>query len=216
MRILLTAFEPYGEWDRNSSWESLVVWLSQVGGSPQIVTRKYPVDLVQLQARLERDLSQGVDAVLHLGQAPGIAHVQLESIAVNVAGITDVAGEEFGPILSNAPLAYRTRFPVGKWSRELRQASIPSAVSYHAGTYLCNAAMFLSHHWFASRQEVPFVGFVHLPLIPEQVVHRGSGYASLPAVQSAKAIGLLVDKIIDFCTQHEKSSADSTRTIQTI
>jgi pyroglutamyl-peptidase len=215
MRILVSAFDPYDVWERNSSWEALVAWLSKGGGNPQVVTRKYPVDLVGLQSRLERDLGQGIQAVLHFGQAPGIAQIQLESIALNIAGITDVPDEEYGPILTNAPLAYRTRLPVGRWSRDLKQAAIPSSVSYHAGTYLCNAAMFLSHHWFASRQEVPLVGFVHLPLLPEQVVRAGRTLPSMPLEQSAKALEMLVERVIEFCDDREKSGSGSPQTTQT-
>jgi pyroglutamyl-peptidase len=208
-RILVTAFEPYGEWNRNSSWDALVAWLSSRGGLPGIVTRKYPVDLIQLQSRLERDLAQGVDAVLHFGQAPGIAAVQLESIALNIAGVTETPGRDYGPILQGAPLAYRTNFPVGRWAMDIKHAGIPSTVSYHAGTYLCNAAMFLSHHWFASRGEAAHVGFVHLPLSPEQVLDRGYPLASLPIDQSARAVGILVDRVVQFCEQSPNSSPAS-------
>jgi pyroglutamyl-peptidase len=202
MRILLSAFESYGEWRDNSSWNALVYWLSVVGGHPQVMTRKYPVDLVQLQARLERDLAQGVDAVLHLGQAPGISRIHLESIAINVAGITQEPGGDYGPILENAPVAYRTSFPLGEWVKQLRLEGIPAAISYHAGTYLCNAAMYLSHHWFARRHEVPRVGFIHLPLTPEQVLQSGQPLASMPLEQSAKAIGLLVERTLELGTPH--------------
>ncbi len=208
-RILVTAFEPYGEWNRNSSWDALVAWLSSRGGDPRVVTRKYPVDLVQLHSRLDRDLTMGFDAVLHLGQAPGTAAVQLESIALNVAGVTETPNLEYGPILREAPLAYRTVFPVGKWALEIKQASIPAIVSYHAGTYLCNAAMYLSHHWFSSRGETAQVGFVHLPLSPEQVLDRGHPLASLPIEQSAQAIGMLVERILQFCEQNPNSGQAS-------
>jgi pyroglutamyl-peptidase len=210
MPILLTAFEPYGEWQRNSSWDALVNWLSRNGGDPRVVTRKYPVNLAQLKARLDRDLSQGIDAVLHLGQAPGIAAIQLETVALNVAGMVEVPGEDYGPILEGAPIAYRTKLPIGSWAEDLRKASIPTRLSYHAGTYLCNAAMYLSHHWFASRGEEALVGFAHLPLTPQQVSEQGLSYPSLPLDQSSSAIGMLVERVMNECQL--RSSSDSSRT----
>ncbi len=200
MRVLLTAFEPYDAWERNSSWDTLVAFLVERGASPHIVTRRYPVDLAKLQNRLELDLSQGVDAVLHLGQAPGISHVQLESIGINVAGIGKSSHGEYGSILDDAPVAYRTRFPVGSWVNELQASGIPAKVSYHAGTYLCNAAMFLSHHWFARRQEKPMVGFVHLPLTPAQAVGENHGMPSMSTPLAARALELIVDRMMGLLT----------------
>ena len=195
MRVLLTAFEPYDSWDLNSSWEALVTFLHHRGLPSGVITRRYPVDLVELQRRLEKDLATGFDAVLHLGQAPGISRVQLEAIAVNVAGMTEATGDFFGPLVPNAPVAYRTTFPLDRWNLELRSSGIPSSVSFHAGTYLCNAALFLTHHWHAVHRRACSIGFVHLPLTPEQVLRSRRDLPSMPREQSAEAIGRLVDLI---------------------
>lgn len=196
MRILLTAFEPYDHWEKNSGWETLVAYLSERGAHPKITTRRYPVDLIELQARLEFDLAQGIDAVLHLGQAPGIDEIRCEAVALNVAGIKISTNGEYGPILENAPVAYRTQFPVGEWVQELKSIKIPASVSYHAGTYLCNAAMFLSHQWFSRRQESAWVGMLHLPLTPEQA--NGSRFAEtgMPTHQMSKALHCILDRIL--------------------
>ena len=195
MRVLLTAFEPYDSWDLNSSWEALVTFLHHRGLPSGVITRRYPVDLVELQRRLEKDLATGFDAVLHLGQAPGISRVQLEAIAVNVAGMTEATGDFFGPLVPNAPVAYRTTFPLDQWNLELRSSGIPSSVSFHAGTYLCNAALFLTHHWHAVHRRACSIGFVHLPLTPEQVLRSRRDLPSMPREQSAEAIGRIVDLI---------------------
>ncbi len=65
---------------------------------------------------------------------------------------TDPSGD-YEELMAGAPTAYRTSFPLGHWRQRLQEEGIPSTISYHAGTYLCNAAMFLTHHWFASRGE---------------------------------------------------------------
>ena len=195
MRVLLTAFEPYDSWEQNSSWEALTTFLHHRGLPPGVTTRRYPVDLGQLQSRLEKDLAAGYDAVLHLGQAPGVSRVQMEAIALNVAGMTEATGDFFGPLVPNAPVAYRTRFPLDQWNLELRSSGIPSSVSFHAGTYLCNAAMYLTHHWHAMHVRTCSIGFVHLPLTPEQVLHSRRDLPSMPREQSAEAIGRLLDLI---------------------
>ncbi len=197
MRVLLTAFEPYDTWDQNSSWEALVTFLHHRGLPKGVTTRRYPVDLTQLQSRLEKDLALGFDAVLHLGQAPGISRVQMEAIAVNVAGMTEAAGDFFGPLVPNGPVAYRTKFPLDQWNLDLRSGGIPCSVSFHAGTYLCNAAMYLTHHWHEVHRRSCLIGFVHLPLTPEQVLHSRRDLSSMPREQSAEAIGRLLDLILN-------------------
>ena len=197
MRVLLTAFEPYDNWDQNSSWEALVTFLHHRGLPKGVTTRRYPVDLTQLQSRLEKDLALGFDAVLHFGQAPGISRVQMEAIAVNVAGMTDAAGDFFGPLVPNGPVAYRTKFPLDQWNLDLRSGGIPCSVSFHAGTYLCNAAMYLTHHWHEVHRRSCSIGFVHLPLTPEQVLHNRRDLSSMPREQSAEAIGRLLDLILN-------------------
>lgn len=197
LRVLLTAFEPYDNWEQNSSWEALVTFLHHRGIPKGVTTRRYPVDLAQLQLRLEKDLASGFDAVLHLGQAPGVSRVQMEAIAVNVAGMTEAAGDFFGPLVPGGPTAYRTKFPLDQWNQELRASGIPSSVSFHAGTYLSNAAMFLTHHWHEMHQRSCPIGFVHIPLTPEQVLHSRRDLPSMPRVQSADAIGRILDLILN-------------------
>lgn len=196
MRLLLTAFEPYDIWKTNSSWEVLIELLKHRGSDPNIITRRYPVDLTSLQSRLDRDLSQGIDAVLHLGQAPGISQIHLESIAVNVAGMTTDPIGDYEELMSGGPVAYRTDFPLGTWRKRLYEEGIPSTISYHAGTYLCNAAMFLSHHWFARRGEKANIGFVHLPLIPEQIIDSGKALPCTPKSELVRAVETLINTIL--------------------
>ena len=58
LRVLLTAFEPYDTWEQNSSWEALVTFLHHRGIPQGVTTRRYPVDLIQLQSRLREGLGQ--------------------------------------------------------------------------------------------------------------------------------------------------------------
>jgi pyroglutamyl-peptidase len=195
VRILLTAFEPYDNWDQNSSWEALICLLERRGAMEGVTTRRYPVDLPTMQERLFKDLARGFDAVLHLGQSPGASRIQLEAIALNVAGMTESQGEFFGPITQNGPVAFRTDFPLDLWKRDLMQNGIPSAISFHAGTYLCNAVMYLSHLWHLHHQLRRPIGFMHIPLTPEQVLRSHRDLPSMPREQAAEAIGRVVDLI---------------------
>ena len=195
VRVLLTAFEPYDEWTENSSWLALIELLKSRPTSVELLTRRYPVGLPALQQRLFADLEKRPDAVLHLGQSPGAAAIKLEAIALNVAGCIDEQGQELPTLVDTGALAFRSGMPMGRWAELLRQAGIPAGVSYHAGTFLCNATMYLSHHWCQLNQHPIPVGFVHLPLTMEQAADSGRNLASLPVATLAQAVRLIIEDL---------------------
>lgn len=196
MRVLLTAFEPYAEWPTNSSWLSLVEVLKHRPASATLTTRRYPVDFERLQELLHRDLAQGFDAILHLGQAPGAPVIRLESFALNIGGPVHGDSQQTRSLVPSGPAAYRSRMPLDRWNQLLLQQFIPTQVSYHAGTYLCNAIMYLTHHWLAERGLHTPVGFIHLPLATSQVVDQAQACASLPVSTLAQAITCVLDDMV--------------------
>lgn len=164
-RILLTAFEPYHEWPENSSWLTLIELTRWFDTGGKVVTRRYPVDLAEMTHRLSDDLTAGYDYVLHLGQSPGAAAIQLETIGLN-------ATDAETPLIEGAPLAYRTPLPMVRWSQKLIAEGIPAMVSRDAGVHICNAILYLSHHLIEQRGLPTRPGFVHLPLAPHQAAKR--------------------------------------------
>ncbi len=192
MRILLTAFEPYAQWSTNASWLALVEMLRVRPPSGTLVTRRYPVDFRRMQSALYKDLAQGFDAVLHLGQAPGSAALRLEAIALNAGQAIAESGAGMERLVPDGPEAYRTRMPLERWLGQLHQQQIPAQVSYHAGTYLCNAVMYLTHHWVAQSDRPIPVGFVHLPLATQQVVPLSAPEPSLPVETLASALSIIL------------------------
>jgi pyroglutamyl-peptidase len=205
VRVLVTAFEPYDHWTENSSWLTLVELLQDRPLDPELVTRRYPVDLAAMQERLYQDLQQGFDAVIHLGQSPGSPQIKLEAIALNVAGRVENSGDELTTIEVHGPVAYRSRLPLGHWASLLRERGTPVAVSYHAGTYLCNATMYASMHILSRMTDDPLVGFIHLPLAPSQAAKSSPAMASMDLRTMASAIrALLVD-----LAESRRSSASS-------
>lgn len=164
-RILLTAFEPYSEWPENSSWLALMELTRWFDSRGQVVTRRYPTDLVEMTHRLGEDLTAGYDYALHLGQAPGVAAIKLEMVALN-------AIDAENPLVDGAPVAYRTSLPMARWAQQLASEGIPAIVSHHAGTHICNALSYFSQHLIEQRGLPTRCGFVHLPLAPQQVAQR--------------------------------------------
>ena len=187
-RVLLTAFEPYDRWQENSSWLALADLTKWYDGRPELVTRRYPVDLTTMSERLRKDLQEDYDLALHLGQAPGATLIKLESVGLNVRS-------EGSPLIPGAPAAYRSALPLDLCYQALTSAGIPSEVSHHAGTYLCNATLFLSQHYAKSFGLRTKSAFLHLPLAPAQVARDHGRQASMSTPMAAAAIALIIDQL---------------------
>ncbi len=194
-RVLLTAFEPYDHWTSNSSWLTLQALTRDLPPAPKITTRLYPVDFQVVRERLAGDLAQNYDVALHLGQSPGLGRLHLEAIGVNVGGLSRQRPDEFGVLVPSGPIAYRSQLPLSEWAAKIRAGGIPAQVSYHAGTFLCNATLYLTHHEIATRQLMTRAVFIHLPLACSQVTDARKDIAALPVEMATAALRLLLQEI---------------------
>ncbi len=194
-RVLITAFGPYGSWKENASWMALVELTRDLPDAPDVTTRLYPVDFDVVRERLEQDLLAGFDYALHLGQAPGASTIQLEAIGINVnaAPIADTNQPE--PLIADGPVAYQSVLPLAHWAGLLRGTGIPARVSYHAGTFLCNATLYLTHYLCQQHAWDTQATFVHLPLTCSQVFTNEKTLPSMPSDVAAKAIRLILEQL---------------------
>jgi pyroglutamyl-peptidase len=193
--ILLTAFEPYDRWSENSSWLALVELTRQLSPGAKVTTRRYPVDFEQARQRLAEDLAADYDFALLLGQAPGIGRIHLEAIGVNVGGHSSLLPDQFQPLAADGPPAYQSTLPLAAWAAQIRDLGIPCQVSYHAGTYLCNAVLYLAHHIAARERLKTRAAFIHLPLAPSQLLTERQDCPSLPSTLCAEAVRLIVREL---------------------
>jgi pyroglutamyl-peptidase len=187
-RVLITAFAPYDEWRVNASWLALVQLTTNLPDHPQVTTRRYPVDFDAMRQMVARDLETPYDVVLHLGQAPGASALHLEMFALNIAGLGNERPEDFRPLAPDGPAAYRSDLPLADWARMLRADGVPAQVSHHAGTYLCNATLYWSHHVIAQRGLPTRAGFLHVPLDVSQTVSHARELPSLPTEVVVKGL----------------------------
>jgi len=189
-RILLTAFEPYGTWPSNSSWLTLVELTRDLPRDVQITTRLYPVDFAKVRDRLTQDLAQSHDVAIHLGQAPGDAAIRLETVGLNVRSPArdGLPGQTYGPLVSDGPLAYASTLPMAELTERIRAAGIPAVVSQHAGTFVCNATLYMAHYLAERMALKTQIGFMHLPLDTSQAALDGGKTPCLPAALSAAAV----------------------------
>jgi pyroglutamyl-peptidase len=131
------------------------------------------------------------DVILALGQAAGAAAVRLEDRAANIDDfpIPDNAGNlrRWQLIARDGPLAYLATFPRRRIGRALQQAGIPVEHSFSAGSYVCNHLYYGLLHRTELARESHQIGFIHLPVLPEQVP-AGQKWPSLPREVLAEGV----------------------------
>ena len=177
MKILLTAFDPFGGETINPALEAVNAVGDNAAGC-EIVKLTVPtvfgrsVDVVT-----EAIASQKPDAVLMIGQAGGRSAITPERFAVNVmdARIADNAGKTpvDEPIREDGPAAYFSTLPIKKMTEAIRAAGLPAAVSDTAGTFVCNQLMYGVLDYIARCCPGIPAGFMHVPFAPAQTAARG-------------------------------------------
>ena len=203
--LLVTGFEPFMELGSNPSAQ-LAERLdgATIGGRP-VVARTLSVELAGLRDRLAAVLEEVAPAaVIATGLHPGAHEVRLERVAVNLADFE--IGDNTGvratdePLEDDGPFARETRLPVRAIQTALLERGIPARLSYTAGTYLCNATMYL----LLGLTDVP-AGFIHVPYASAQVaelIQAGPDaadtrpeLASLPLETLVDAVGLALETV---------------------
>lgn len=190
--VLITAFEPYGPWPANSSWLCLKELTRDLPTTPALTTRLYPVNFAKVRERLTADLEAGYDFALHLGQDPGSTHVQLEMFGLNIGGERTDSPEALQALENGGPAAFRSSLPLTGWAEKLRQTGIPARVSFHAGTFLCNATLYWTHYLCEQLGRGTRAAFIHLPLETSQAAAESRPMPSLPATVTAAAIRIIL------------------------
>ena len=109
------------------------------------------------------------------------------------------------PIVPNAPLAYLSSLPCpSSLVSLLAQHTIPARIANDCGTHLCNQVFYQVLHWSALQRPEMRVGFVHIPILPEQVIQQWPDAPFMPLAMTRTAIALILD---DQITQYRSTTA---------
>ena len=190
MQVLLTYFEPFGEDAVNSSEEAARLVPDTVEDT-RVIRLRLPVVFQEAgNALTEAIRTYRPDFVIATGQAGGIPGLHLERVAVNLrdASRPDNGGNQPAdqPIVPGGAAAYFATLPVRQIKGALDAAGIPAALSYSAGTYVCNDVMYT----LLSQQERlgGLGGFIHVPYTPQQAAEKGGNVPSLSPADAARGL----------------------------
>ncbi|MBQ9082670.1 MAG: pyroglutamyl-peptidase I [Clostridia bacterium] len=165
--LLITAFEPFGGEAVNASIEAVTRLPEHIGNWKlmkkiiPVVFREAAEQTITMAEALE------VDAVLCIGQAAGRNKVTPELVALNLqyAAIPDNMGNcpKDSPVVKGGENALFATMPIRTMAAAITAAGLPGAVSYSAGSYVCNDIYYELLHYFKN-PSVP-VGFIHVPAL---------------------------------------------------
>ncbi len=189
MKILISAFEPFGGEERNASLEVL----RQINVPAGREIKKIVVPTVfglAGKVLLDAVREERPDVVLCLGQAAGRIDVTPERVAINVrdASIPDNAGRQpkDEPIVPNGPAAIFSSLPIKDMIRAARNEGLSASISNSAGTFVCNDLMYSL--LYVLNRDYPFIrgGFIHVPVCPS--MGKEPRTPSMPTEMSAATI----------------------------
>ena len=201
MTILVTGFEPFGGEPVNPSWEGARPLDGWAWRGQNVVARlipcAYEAALAHLRAAM-REVKPSI--IIGMGQAAGRAELSIERVAVNLddSPQPDNEGEVRHEmrVIESAPPAYLSDLPTAAILNALRAANIPAAESLSAGAFVCNHFFFGACHARARSRRAIRVGFIHVPLSPDQAP-RHPGAPTMPIESMTEGLRIAIKATLD-------------------
>ena len=201
MKLLLTAFDPFGGSAINPALEAVGLVADRIG-DVEIVKLVVPtvfgksVDVVTAKMEAEKP-----DVVLCIGQAGGRHDLTPERVAINLddARIPDNEGNQpiDRTICRDGAAAYFSNLPIKAMAAKIREAGLPASVSNTAGTFVCNHLMYGVLHHMAKHYPDMRGGFMHVPFVPSQTVNRPDPTPSMSEQDIARGIEAAIAAIAE-------------------
>lgn len=184
MKLLLTGFEAFGGKSINASQQLVLALRDEHFPGVDLYTTILPVDHQHGPAKLLTTFNEvRPDITICLGEAHGRMRLSIERIAINLLDfrIADNSGRQISdaPVVTDGPAAYFVTLPVRNMLETTVAHHIPAELSLSAGAFLCNQVTYALLHEVATQGLSSQVGFIHLPLLPEQAAREAYPTPSL-------------------------------------
>lgn len=200
--ILVTGFEPYKE-EFNASAElvnslKLNPATELHGIESEIAYEVIGVDTESRQSEHESLESQlqtllnkyKPDLCIFIGQAPPYSKITIEKV-----GLNSFIGEEIDP---DRPVAYWSDLPgLNKLKDKLHSLEIPASFSFNAGQHLCNHILYSSLYLAQKYKLAHKSGFIHIPVLPKQVIKQYRECPSMPLSMTREALSIIIKHVYE-------------------
>lgn len=201
MKLLLTAFDPFGGSSVNPALEAVKLVADRIG-DVEIVKLEVPTvfrkSVATVAAKME---AIRPDVVLCIGQAGGRYDLTPERVAINLddARIPDNEGNQpiDTVIFEDGAPAYFSGLPIKAMVAKIREAGLPASVSNTAGTFVCNHLMYGVLYHIAKNYPGISGGFMHVPFVPSQTVEHPVPAPSMCREDIARGIEAAIKAIAE-------------------
>lgn len=176
MKILLTAFDPFGGETINPALEAIKMVSDNID-HVELTKLEIPTIFEQSIEILTNAIHiHKPEAVICIGQAGGRKDITIERVAINIddARIPDNAGNQpiDQTIRKDGAPAYFSTLPIKSIALQIQKAGIPASISNSAGTFVCNHIMYGLLYSLSKDFPNTLGGFIHVPFIPSQTINR--------------------------------------------
>jgi len=199
--ILITGFGPYRE-ELNASGalvnslkdelpESLVHLNEQLAF--EVITcddTSRETEHQSLEAQLGALLKQyKPELCIHTGQAPPYNKIVVEKIATN-SFMREIIDPE-------RPVGYWSNLPGTEGLQMALEARhIPAGYSFYAGQHLCNHILYSSLYLAEKNALGHKSGFIHIPVLPEQVTKKHRDAPCMPVNMTRNALSIIINHVV--------------------
>ena len=200
MKILISAFDPFGGETTNAAMQALE--LAETDAC-EIIKLVVPTSFERsVDVVCKAICEHKPDAVIMLGQAAERAVVTVERVAINVDDASIADNDDYKPkdkpIVENGPAAYFSTLPIKEIVSDMKLRGIPAQGSNSAGTFVCNHLMYGVLHFLNIMFPETPAGFIHLPITPSQAAKFSRPIASMSSEISAKAVTSAVETTVKY------------------
>lgn len=176
LKVLITGFEPFGDYSENSSWEVAQQVATCGGAGAEVVTEQLPVSFTRVGKALRSAVElYSPDLLIMLGQSAVTDRIKLERVALNMMdsamGDNDGVKPDEEPIDESGVAALFTSLPIKKLRSAIGAKGINVKISNSAGLYVCNRAYYEALRLCRERESLQAI-FVHLPLCEGQTLSQ--------------------------------------------
>ncbi|MFX1282175.1 MAG: pyroglutamyl-peptidase I [Promethearchaeota archaeon] len=196
--LLLTGFEPFGGYNVNPS-DIIAQELNDTTISHiKIIGKTIPLRFAEIKSAITQVIDEtNPEIIINTGQASRPS-ISIERVAINLADASKVAYNcgtkpNEKTLVEGGPVAYFSTLPIKYIEKYLKKNDIPCYISNSAGTFGCNQVMYHTLNYLDSsfRYNSVLAGFIHFPLLPEQIVNSPQS-SSMSLDVMRKAITLVI------------------------